>query len=30
MKGCLANQADLDIEWNLFVGMDIDLTIEFS
>lgn len=20
MKGCLANQADLDTEWNLFIG----------
>lgn len=20
MRGCLANQADLDIEWNLFIG----------
>lgn len=22
MKGCLANQADLDTEWNLFIGKE--------
>lgn len=22
MRGCLANQADLDAEWNLFIGKD--------
>lgn len=28
MKGCLANQADLDPEWNLYIGKSFQVSLQ--